>query len=380
MSITSNAIQIRFSRYPGDVFPQTEIGTDVNITIAKDFKMNIGLEDTSNFIRFDNTEDEINIYGNTKFHGTIQNADGSPIGTGGGGGNVTVPDNLNIDSLNITNSNNNSSIAYIQSKSLNDNTVAGIFLGTHTTADVYKTGVFMKPIQSGIQGNGELHFALATSSSSTSNVDPDSDTKMMIGYNGGVTAKRFMVSQALRQSYDDSLTALEIRHEKEPLNNYITCIALRDVNNVETNVLDFMVDFRGNVTARSVYQTSDDRVKTDEEFIIDALSTISKLRPQYYKKWDTIDKNNNYVYESGLIAQEVYYDVPELRHIVKVSGDIESNVLSSIDPTQDPDYSSWGSNLASVNYTGLIPYLVKGLQEANEKISLLQDEIDALKS
>ena len=34
-------------------------------------------------------------------------------------------------------------------------------------------------------------------------------------------------------------------------------------------------------------------------------------------------------------------------------------IPTSIDPKQDPDYSSWGKETASVNYTGLIAYLVK---------------------
>ena len=67
--------------------------------------------------------------------------------------------------------------------------------------------------------------------------------------------------------------------------------------------------------------------------------------------------------ESGLIAQEIYYDAPELRHLVhkgKPDIDEERNeiplpeIQTSIDPQQDPDYSSWGTDTASVNYIGLI--------------------------
>ena len=32
---------------------------------------------------------------------------------------------------------------------------------------------------------------------------------------------------------------------------------------------------------------------------------------------------------------------------------------TSIDPSQDPGYSSWGKDPASVNYIGFIAYLVK---------------------
>ena len=54
--------------------------------------------------------------------------------------------------------------------------------------------------------------------------------------------------------------------------------------------------------------------------------------------------------ESGLIAQDIYYDAPELRHLVKrinKQTDEEGNgiplheIPTSIDPSIDPDYSSW---------------------------------------
>ena len=62
--------------------------------------------------------------------------------------------------------------------------------------------------------------------------------------------------------------------------------------------------------------------------------------------------------ESGFIAQGIYYDAPELRHLVhrgKPELDEEGNSISlpeiptPIDPQQGPDYSSWGKDPASVN-------------------------------
>ena len=45
---------------------------------------------------------------------------------------------------------------------------------------------------------------------------------------------------------------------------------------------------------------------------------------------------------------------------------------TSIDPKQDPDYSSWGKESASVNYIGLIAYLVKANTELHERVKLLE--------
>ena len=85
--------------------------------------------------------------------------------------------------------------------------------------------------------------------------------------------------------------------------------------------------------------------------------------------------------ESGLIAQELYYDAPGLRHSThkgKPETDEDGNVIplpeipASIDPQQDPDYASWGKGPASVNYIGLIAYLVKASTELHERFKLLE--------
>ena len=72
--------------------------------------------------------------------------------------------------------------------------------------------------------------------------------------------------------------------------------------------------------------------------------------------------------ESGLIALEIYYDAPELRHFIhKSKPELDEEGISipspeiptPIDPQQDSDYSHGGKDPASVNYIGFIEYLVK---------------------
>ena len=91
--------------------------------------------------------------------------------------------------------------------------------------------------------------------------------------------------------------------------------------------------------------------------------------------------STTWVKESGLIAQEIYYDCPELRHLVnrgnpelyENGNDIPlPDIPTSIDPQQDPDYSSWGKEAASVNYIGLIAYLVKANTELHERVKALE--------
>ena len=120
-----------------------------------------------------------------------------------------------------------------------------------------------------------------------------------------------------------------------------------------------------------------------KEFIEHACETLSKLKPQLYDKKPDIDNDDltTWYKESGLIAQEIYYDAPELRHLV-YRGSPETDddgssiplpeIPTPIDPQQGPDYPSWGKDPASVNYIGLIEYLVKANTELHERVKLLE--------
>jgi hypothetical protein len=67
----------------------------------------------------------------------------------------------------------------------------------------------------------------------------------------------------------------------------------------------------------------------------------------------------------------VYYDTPELRHLVGYHDDAEipdEKPYVDDDPQKDPDYSMWGSKSAAVDYIGLIAYLIKSNQEIYEDL------------
>ena len=128
---------------------------------------------------------------------------------------------------------------------------------------------------------------------------------------------------------------------------------------------------------------SDDRLKENEMFIENVCETLSNLRPQLYDKKPDMENDDptTWYKESGLIAQEIYYDAPGLRHLINGTNngiDEEGNTIplpeipTSIDPSQDPDYSSWGKDPASVKYIGLIAYLVKANTELHERVKALE--------
>jgi hypothetical protein len=261
----------------------------------------------------------------------------------------------------------------------------------------------------------------------------------------------------------------------------------------------------GNVTVTGeVTSSSDDRLKDNEALITNATDTLMKLRPEIYDKkpdFNSTDPSTFYK-ESGLVAQDIWYGAPELRHLVNlgthtefvceyqpitypplvpgvdisgveyqtievpvyvntdisgnvsgnpvdasgnvsgntvdasgnvvdvsgntvdasgnvvdVSGNVSDNVITqtqtqiitidnrpqslcvtkTIYPTinpanivdipltsdiqQDPDYTAlgWGDTPSSVNYIGLIPYLIKSIQELKAAINIKRAEIEQKK-
>ncbi len=147
--------------------------------------------------------------------------------------------------------------------------------------------------------------------------------------------------------------------------------------------------------------SSDDRLKFEEALITNATDTLMKLRPQTYikndklpkrrnrKNPDIIEDNENIISkkEAGLIAQEVYYECPELRHIVITRVENEEDIkelpdgVDLNDIQNDPDYPSLGWNEyepANVRYKELIPYLIKSNQEQQAEINLLKEIMNKL--
>jgi hypothetical protein len=123
------------------------------------------------------------------------------------------------------------------------------------------------------------------------------------------------------------------------------------------------------------YYHSDDRLKSQEKYIENAVETLSKLRPQTYMKRLRLDGDSTSErFQAGLIAQEIYYDCPELKHLVFIAPGATPSETKEIsdDPTVDPDYSDWGDEPSAVNYTELIPYLIKAVQELKADIELLK--------
>ena len=105
---------------------------------------------------------------------------------------------------------------------------------------------------------------------------------------------------------------------------------------------------------------SDRRLKTKIETISNALDKLAKITPKLY---DKEGKRG-----SGLIAQDVYYNAKELRHMVWPDRDAKPN-----DGAPEPDYSDWGKRPACIRYPHLVAYIVKSIHELRGRIETLKN-------
>lgn len=203
------------------------------------------------------------------------------------------------------------------------------------------------------------------------------------------------------------------------------------INDVSTTAFSGNLDISGNldvsggdiIVSGSTVHSSDIRLKSNIDILKKSLDVIMKLNPEIYDKTNPI----NTLRESGFIAQDIWYNIPELRHLVVLPDgvnaediqdmsfnrvkpkwidmyDISTNgiidVLRNqimhvnedqtityeeiIDPNdytdKTPNYEAygWSNKPASINYEGLIAYLVGAMNELKEKIMIQSIEIDNL--
>lgn len=118
----------------------------------------------------------------------------------------------------------------------------------------------------------------------------------------------------------------------------------------------------------SITQTSDRSLKEDIEELEGAMATIMRLNPTTYKfkgngsyNGLTLSAGQHY----GLIAQEVEEVIPSL---VKTN----THTFNEDGVTKTMDYKS-------LNYTELIPLLIKAVQEQQQEIDALKAELEKLK-
>ena len=118
------------------------------------------------------------------------------------------------------------------------------------------------------------------------------------------------------------------------------------------------LDTSGNLTIAGSYSPSDINLKTNIEELPDVLNVLDDIKPIKYKYKRDIEEGIDTV-KMGLIAQEVEKHFPELI------------LENSIHDTEEQKFKS-------LNYNGMIPILLKAVQELSSNVNELKQKIKEL--
>ena len=113
-------------------------------------------------------------------------------------------------------------------------------------------------------------------------------------------------------------------------------------------------------TGTAWVENSDERIKKNIVNVGSVLDSVNQLRPVTYKRKYS-DHDKTYV---GLIAQEVKVQFP-----IVVDGD--ENDFVELTPTEENPRKFKGA--MGIEYTTLIPYLIKSIQELSAKVTALEN-------
>lgn len=143
--------------------------------------------------------------------------------------------------------------------------------------------------------------------------------------------------------------------------------------------------FSGSVYSTGTYQGSDKLLKQNIKEFSSAMDIINKLKPRQYEfRHDgnygkmNLPEGNHF----GLIAQDVEEVLPNLVKDTK----FETNLIKPVandNPSSavaDASVKSETINFKALNYTELIPVILKGMQEQDVIIKKQQAQIDELKN
>lgn len=112
-------------------------------------------------------------------------------------------------------------------------------------------------------------------------------------------------------------------------------------------------------SVNGINQTSDRRLKKDITQVTNGLEKVLQLNPVTYR-WKQDDGHTHV----GFIAQEIETVLPE---IVRKANTVEKNAGDRI--------STGDQDMYAVNYSEIIPVLVKAIQELNQKVAELEAQL-----
>jgi len=133
---------------------------------------------------------------------------------------------------------------------------------------------------------------------------------------------------------------------------------------------DLIVD--GSLTVNGQGVGSDDRLKIDEQPILNALNAIRQVQPQTYIKLKNESETDGFP-SSGVIAQQLN-EIADLRYCVNVP---ETDTSTDEDDAGEPVTKT---NYWSVNYNGLFTHLLAAVKELDLVVQQQTIQIQQLQS
>lgn len=134
--------------------------------------------------------------------------------------------------------------------------------------------------------------------------------------------------------------------------------------------------FNGKLYYGTLHAISDQKFKTNVRDLQGALPKIMALKPKHYEMRTQEYKGRVNLPEGshlGLIAQEVEMVFPELVSVAYVPASLTQEEQKNRVKKEPLEYKA-------LDYTGIIPVLVRGMQEQQAQIEALKSELESIKS
>lgn len=155
----------------------------------------------------------------------------------------------------------------------------------------------------------------------------------------------------------------------------------------EGNASYYTAYFNGDIYSNGTYLGSDAKLKKDIKDVNNAMDIINQLKPKHYQFRNDgnyakmkLPKGNHY----GLLAQDVEKILPQLVKEEAFNINDARSRNPSAEANEENTRQAVGKNetidFKAINYTELIPILIKALQEQDAKIEALTKEIQSRQS